>query len=292
MINKIISLSKRTTATITTYILDDGEFDRKGVKRPAVVICPGGGYTYVSKNEGEPVALFFNRHGYHAFVVDYSVKIDHPFPEALIELAQAVNIVSEHREEWLISDEISVAGFSAGGNLALSLGIFAKEKFLTDDIGLKFENIRPDRLILGYPAVTLHPTRESGETPKYLIDLMDQGLMPDFRGPSIQEILLGYENPTEAEMESLNLMPQLHRELPPTFIWGSYEDSVIPASDYIDLAKQLFEYEVPCELHLFGHGMHGTSLCDEVVKNEKEVENLGMKHWTELCIKWLKQMRL
>lgn len=291
MLHEKFALSKTTEAYMTSYVLDDGEYSRKGLKRPAVIICPGGGYTMVSKDEGEPVALFFNRNGYHAFVVNYSVKIDHPFPTALQELAFAMKIVRDHKKEWLISDEITVVGFSAGGNLALSLGIYANDSSICNKLGMKKEEIRPDRLILGYPAVTLHPKREGGELPPEIAELMDQGLMPDFRGPDIRSILLGKEDASEEEMESLNLMKKLHKDLPPTFIWGSYEDSVIPATDYIELADQYYKLGIPCELHLFGTGPHGVSLCDKTVKSEEEVENLSMHHWTTLCIEWLEQVR-
>lgn len=291
MLHKKIELSKTTDAYMETYVLEDGEFARKGLKKPAVIICPGGGYTMVSKDEGEPVALFFNRHGYHAFVVNYSVKIDHPFPTALKELATAIEIVKSRKEEWLIADEVSVAGFSAGGNLALSLGIYGREPYLTDELGFTQEQIRPDRLILGYPAVTLHPKREGGELPPELEKLMDLGLMPDFRGPDIRAILLGKEGASKEEMEGLNLMNHLHADLPPVFIWGSYEDTVIPATDYIELAQRLYQMNVPCELHLFGHGPHGVSLCDDSVKNENEIKDLSMNHWTELCLEWLEQRR-
>lgn len=291
MLNETFSLSKTTDAYMKSYVLDDGEFGRKGMKRPAVVICPGGGYTYVSKDEGEPVALFFNRHGYHAFVVNYSVKIDHPFPTALSELARAMAIVRDHRSDWLIDDEISVVGFSAGGNLALSLGIYSEQDIITKDLGLTKNQVRPDRLILSYPAVTLHPKREGGEIPEEILELMEQGLMPDFRGPDIRSILLGKEGASEEELESLNLMNKLHKNLPPTFIWGSYEDTVIPASDYTGLAENLYRLDVPCELHMFGHGPHGVSLCDTTVKSREEVENLSMNRWSELAIEWLKQLR-
>lgn len=292
MINKVISLSDKTDAVMTTYILDDGEYGRKGMKRPVVVICPGGGYTMVSKDEGEPVALFFNRNGYHAVVIDYSVKIEHPFPTALQELARAMAIVNKQKEEWQIADEVSLIGFSAGGNLALSLSIYAKTSILTEEIGLTYEEIKPDRLILGYPAVTLHPKHEAGELPEEMVELMEKGLMPDFRGPDIREILLGKKNPAPEEMEELNLMNKLSKDIPPAFIWGSREDTVIPATDYIDLARNLNELEVPCELHLFGHGPHGVSLCDETVKSRQEVENLSMNYWTDLCLEWLEQMRI
>lgn len=291
MIHQKIKLSDTTQATMTTYILDDGEYGRKGLKKPAIVICPGGGYTMVSKNEGEPIALFFNRHGYHAFVIEYSVKINHPFPTALCELAKAMSIVNAKKEEWLIQDGISVAGFSAGGNLALSLGIYANQSVITSEIGLTYENIRPERIILGYPAVTLHPKYEGegSELPDELTKLMDKGLMPDFRGPSIREILIGHENINEKDAESLNLLQYLHNDLPPIFIWGSYKDSIIPATDLTMLATRLYELDVPCELHMFGNGSHGLSLCDTSVKDEEEIQGLSMNYWTILCLKWLNQ---
>lgn len=289
MIHETFKITDTSQAKIISYILDDGEFGRSKMKRPAVVICPGGGYTMVSKNEGEPVALFFNRHGYHAFVIEYSVRIDSPFPTALRELAMAMGYIRKHAEEWLISDELFVAGFSAGGNLALSLGIYAKNNIITKDIGLTYEQVKPDRLILGYPAVTLHPKSENREIPQEIIELMDKGLMPDFRGPSIREILIGHENISEEEGESLNLLQYLHPELPPAFIWGSYQDSIIPATDLTMLATNLYKLNVPCELHMFGNGPHGVSLCDTSVKDSEEIAGISMHYWSRLCLEWLKQ---
>lgn len=290
MIHQKISISNKTDAYMTTYVLDDGEYERKGLVKPAVVICPGGGYTYVSKNEGEPVALFFNRHGYHAFVVNYSVKIDHPFPEALEELAAAMAVVREHQEEWQISD-VYVAGFSAGGNLALSLGVYYTENWLLMETGYTVEQIRPDKLILGYPAVSLYPVREGGKIPPEMEVLMEQGVIPDFRGPGIRQILLGKEEVSKEEMEELNLLTKLKKTVPPTFIWGSVEDTLIPVSDCTGLAEGLCRLGVPCELHLYGHGPHGMSLCDESVKNAADLERTNMGNWTDLCINWLKAER-
>ena len=46
-------------AELDTYILD-------GIRtRGAVLICPGGGYEFISDREGEPIAISFNAAGYH-----------------------------------------------------------------------------------------------------------------------------------------------------------------------------------------------------------------------------------
>lgn len=291
MINKTIKLMADSSAELTTYILDDGEYDRKNTIRPAVIICPGGGYTVVSKNEGEPVALAYARMGYHAFVLNYSVKIDNPFPTALRELAKAVSVVRDNAQEWLIdADNISVVGFSAGGNLALSLGIYYNTPMLTTDISLKVEQVKPNNLILGYPAVSLEP--RTTETPQAIIKMMEQGLIPDMRGPNIQEILLGKENVTKEEIESLNLMNYIHEEVPRTFIWGTYEDSVIPPTDLVGLSSKLIEYKIPCELHMFEKGPHGMSLSDESVKTAQQISGLSLSVWFDLSVKWLQQRNL
>ncbi len=290
MINKTFKLIDGRNATLTTYILDDGEYARKGLRRPAVVICPGGGYQYCSKNEGEPVAIFFNRHGYNAFVLEYSVTIAHPFPEALQELASAMALVRKHKDEWLISDELDVIGFSAGGNLALSLGCFYKEDYVTKELGLNESEIRPDKIILGYPTVTLKSKRPAGTCPPEIEALMDQGLIPDLRGTDVAETMAGHGNLTDEDYERLSLLNHLHSDMPSTFIFGSYEDSIIPSNDYLDLAKGLVSLEIPTELHFYSNGPHGVSLCDRTVQDEW-VEKLNMNHWTNDMINWLKTVK-
>ncbi len=271
---------------LDTYILDDGEYDRKGRKHHAIIVCPGGGYSYCSKNEGEPVAMFYLRHGYHAFVLHYDCGIQHPFPTQLRQLAQAFLYVKNHKEGFLI-DEIDIIGFSAGGNLALTFGCFFDNRDLLGNLCTKDDSLRPDHIILGYPAVTLHPQRDKGDFPDEVLALIEAGKLPDFRGPTIREILLGKENPSEKELESLNLLPHLRPDMPPIFAFGSYRDSVILPSDLTSLAARLVELKVPVELHLFANGGHGVSLCDETVKDKEEVDGLNMQKWPEMSLTFI-----
>lgn len=61
MLNQTYPLLEGSAASLTTYVLQQDPYDHRGIKRPAIVVCPGGGYQYVSRNEGEPVALAFTR---------------------------------------------------------------------------------------------------------------------------------------------------------------------------------------------------------------------------------------
>ena len=88
---------------LTTYVQNNLE----GVharRRPAVIICPGGGYEYQSDRESEPIALEFLKRGYQAFILEYAVLEENetkgllPYPQ--MDLAKAVAYVKEHQEVW------------------------------------------------------------------------------------------------------------------------------------------------------------------------------------------------
>ena len=111
------------TAKLYTYFLDNSREIAPERVRPVIVICPGGGYEWVSEREAEPIALKFVGAGYHAVVLHYSVAPAAHYPTALRQLAWTVAHLREHAAEYHIDpNKVVVAGFSAGGHLAASLG--------------------------------------------------------------------------------------------------------------------------------------------------------------------------
>ena len=85
-------------AKLTTYLLSQYE-DVRMKPAPLVIICPGGGYEFLSNREAEQFALQWNARGVHAAVLRYSVAPER-FPTALLQLATAVVLVHEKSEEW------------------------------------------------------------------------------------------------------------------------------------------------------------------------------------------------
>lgn len=137
VIHKKINLNKQKSATLSTYILD-GEISYKvKKKRPAIIICPGGGYLTTATKEGEAVAVEFMSRGYHSFVLRYStyfkermvdltaappINKNAKYPQQIIELMEAMHLIKQNAEEWNIDQEnIFILGFSAGGHIAASL---------------------------------------------------------------------------------------------------------------------------------------------------------------------------
>ncbi|HZK39019.1 MAG TPA: alpha/beta hydrolase, partial [Clostridia bacterium] len=73
MKTEVFTLPNGSDITLTTYILDTSEEMPNMKIRPAVLVCPGGGYSFCSDREAEPVAMAFLAQGYNAFVLRYSV---------------------------------------------------------------------------------------------------------------------------------------------------------------------------------------------------------------------------
>ncbi|MEE1328552.1 MAG: alpha/beta hydrolase, partial [Oscillospiraceae bacterium] len=116
-------------ATLEGYLLDCDIAYGQNMKRPAVLVLPGGGYLYCSHREGEPVALRYAAAGFHAFVLRYSTRWDAAGFSPLAEASWAIGYIRENAEEWNIDpDCLAVCGFSAGGHLALSSGLLAENK--------------------------------------------------------------------------------------------------------------------------------------------------------------------
>ena len=60
MKTEVIKLyENREDVTLTTYVLQDSPEMLAGGKRPAILICPGGGYMGCSDREAEPIAMKF-----------------------------------------------------------------------------------------------------------------------------------------------------------------------------------------------------------------------------------------
>ena len=137
-------------APVIGYLHEDHDRLVAHKKRPAIVICAGGAYRWLSPREKDPVALFFSSMGYQSFLIEYSVGEKAGALRPLRELAECVRLIRKNAEDWHIeADHIAVLGFSAGGHLAASLGTLWQRPELS--LG---EACRPDALVLCYPVIT------------------------------------------------------------------------------------------------------------------------------------------
>ncbi len=264
---------KHIKASFTAYLLDApinqtvDALPEKRSLRPAIIICPGGGYEHLSVREGEPVAIKYLAMGYSAFVLHYSVAPD-CFPTALLELAMLVGRIRTNAQEWgLDPHKIIVSGFSAGGHLAASLGVFWNRNFVWEPLGLAPDTIRPDGLLLCYPVIT------SGE----------------FCHPGSFAQLLGKEKDDAEKRRLVSLELQAGPQVPPTFLWHTVTDASVPVQNSILFAQALLRSHVSVELHLFPHGRHGLALAtEETCKGDSSYLEPCCQSWLSLAETWLK----
>src|ERR1019366_8906094 len=85
---------------------------------PAVIICPGGGYSVLAKDhEGSQVAEWLNNLGIAAFVLKYRLAPHYHFPVQLLDAQRAVRYVRANAKLFnLDPHQIGIMGFSAGGH--------------------------------------------------------------------------------------------------------------------------------------------------------------------------------
>ena len=254
------------SAKLQTYIQEASD-ELMVRKRPMIIICPGGGYEFVSDREGEPLAVRFLAMGFHVAVLRYSVT-PAVFPTALLELAQSMKLVHDYADEWNVDEEkIFVLGCSAGGHLAASLGVYWQESWLAEQSGVKKEWLKPAGMILCYPVIT------SGEFAH--------------RG-SFDALIKGQKS--EELLEKLSLEKHVSEAVPETFIWHTGCDISVPVENSLMFVSELHKKGVPVEFHMYPVGIHGLSTADWLSQNK---DGRGIQSectsWLPLVETWLKE---
>lgn len=228
--------------------------------RPAVIVCPGGGYEKVSNhNEGEPFAELLAGRGIVAFVCFYRVA-PHRYPLPQADLMRAVRLVRSRADEWRIDpDRVGVLGFSAGGHNAATVAtqpdLFVDEH---DDLADRY-TCRPDRLMLGYPVISLIDEPHSNSCNNLLGD-----------------------DASEAMKRALSNELHVRPDNPPTFLFHTADDPAVHVSNSLNFAAALRRYDIPVDLHIYAHGPHGIGLA---------TDHPAVCGWTELLLDWLADWR-
>lgn len=254
--------------TLRPYLLDNSPEVEEGRRRPLVLLLPGGGYAFRSFREAEPIAVRLLGLGLSACVVDYAVA---PvlFPAALLQVLAAIAHARENAESWHIDpDRIYLMGFSAGGHLAASAGVFWSKPHYARRLGLEPQQVKPNALVLGYPVITGGKHAHEGSF----------------------ENLLGDDRYSFSE--TLSLERQVNPAVPPTFIFHTWDDEAVPVQNALLFASALKTQDVSCALHIFARGTHGISLSNKEVfgpEGQAAIRD-DVALWVELFDRWQRSL--
>lgn len=284
LIQEIKLKESNDNITLTTYIRNPIIFSGS---RPAVIVCPGGGYGFTSPNEGEPIALAFNNLGYNAFVLNYSVQSNTPadqlkWPEPLYDLASAVLYVKEHAAQWDIDpNQLFVCGFSAGGHLASMYATCWSHKLLQEHFNRDMEDFRVKAAVLVYPVIDFTS----------VWTLVDWRMMWGCDNPidTFNQFMFGTATPTEDDLKTKSPVYLVDENTVPCYIVHAQDDSLVQVEGSLHMAESLRKHNIPFELHVFETGNHGFALSTPSTAGFDFEITPEVSQWMYFADIWLKK---
>jgi acetyl esterase/lipase len=145
--DNVLRYSEVTNPAIEVRLADPAHNNGAGV-----IICPGGGYNILAYDkEGTEIAMWLNKLGYSAFVLQY--RVPDKRDGALQDVQRAIRVVRENADQWKLDPEkIGVMGFSAGGSLSARASILFNKKTYQPVDKADSLSCRPSFTMLIYPA--------------------------------------------------------------------------------------------------------------------------------------------
>jgi len=234
----------------------------------AVIIAPGGAYASlaVAQEGSEPAAWFASR-AVTAFILTYRVGKTGRLPVPLLDGARAVRFVRGHADEFGIdASRIGMLGFSAGGHLAATTAARADDGASNPADDVDKVSDRLDFLILAYPWVEGPKLNAKGDS--------DYCMYSKF--------LIGGH--CDAKLYA-SFLPaaDVTSTMPPTFLFTTDEDSIVPADSVMRFYEALRAHQVPAELHIFEKGQHGSGMGGS---------NQALSQWPQLLQEWMRSRGL
>lgn len=228
----------------------------------AVVICPGGGYGYLSfDKEGVLVARRLNEAGITAFVLKYRIPQDATNVDKslapLMDAQQAIRSVRAAAADYGVDPgRIGILGFSAGGHLAAT----AATRFgrMADPNVRDTTSVRPDFAGLIYPVISMDST------------VTHRGSRENLLGP----------DPAAALVAAFSADEQVTDATPPSFLVHAADDSTVPVRNTLRYYDACLAHGVPAEVHLYAAGGHGFGMYNPTTSDD----------WVERFLNWLQTL--
>lgn len=248
-------------------------------KRRAMLVIPGGGYSFTSEREAEPIARKFYADGYNTFTLYYSTTkrgedcegiTDKKtgLPKPLLEASKAIAHIRRNADRYNIDpDKIAIVGFSAGGHLAATLATMWHLDFVREAAGIEYGENKPNAAILSYPVISSNP------------EIAHMG--------SFDNLLYGSNN-KEADKELYSADKRVSENTCPCFIWHTATDTCVPVANSLVMARALSDAKISFELHIYPEGPHGLSTAQaDVLRGIQEKDAAHASAWVPSAVKWL-----
>jgi acetyl esterase/lipase len=209
---------------------------------PLVVCLHGGGWISGATTDMHEIAGILTQHGFSAACPQYRLAPLHPFPAAVEDVQEFVRFARSQAKGWkIIPDRIASLGISAGGHLALMLG-------------------------LTNPVAPAHWPREARAQVNAVVDICGITDVTDYRAKH-HEIAFGFleqfmSRPYEGNEEvfrAASPISHITPDDPPVLVVHGVEDDVVPVDQSDALVEKLRNAGVYVEYHRLEGERHAFS---------------------------------
>ncbi|MGJ8650322.1 MAG: alpha/beta hydrolase fold domain-containing protein [Opitutaceae bacterium] len=202
---------------------------------PLIVWIHGGGWKSGDKANMPPAVLRLSGEGYAIASINYRLKDLSIHPKNIHDCKGAVRWLRAHAETYSYDPErIAVAGSSAGGHLALLLGLSSSVNALEGEVG---------------------GNTDQGSSVKAIVD---------FYGPSELVVMAADSERfkrahefTEAQVKDASPLTYLTDKAPPVLIFHGDKDGTVPVGQSQLLHDRYQERSLNSQLHILNGAGHG-----------------------------------
>lgn len=196
-------------------------------KRTAIIHLHGGGFRGGSKAAVERSARYYVERGYVCIASEYRLAVEAKWPAQIEDVKAAIRWTRANAASLEVdADKIAVAGYSAGGHLALVAAGSAGVAELEGLGGNQGVSTRVAACLAYYPGVTTRPPASGGDS----LLMAEGSSSDDYRRASP----VSYVGPGS----------------PPTIFFHSTADTTIPFDASVLTFQLLRAYGVPAEMHI------------------------------------------
>lgn len=254
--------AQQTAATTKITTLDDVTYTNAGGQElkldlakpaegdgpfPALLVIHGGAWRGGNKAGNRPILAEFARRGYVAVSPQYRFCPKDLFPAQVHDVKAAVRWLRTHAAEHKIdAQHIGAVGFSAGGHLALMLGVTGPNDGLEGDVGADAPSSRVQAVVNYF-----------GPTDLAANDFKEPsiGFIKDFVGGTITE--------KAGAIRQASPVTFVTADDPPILTFQGSKDPLVPHTQAFLLVDALTKAGAPGRVELLvgaGHGWAGEEL--------------------------------
>lgn len=208
---------------------------------PAVFVIHGGAWREGAKEENRRLLVDFARHGYVAISPQYRLCPKDRFPAQIVDVKAAVRWLRSNASSLKVDPaRVGAMGFSAGGHLALLLGLTGPADGFDAAVPAGAPSSRVQAVVAFHPPIDL---AEPGFTD------FAKGLVKDFLGATAKE-----RPDLAAKASPLTFVDSGDA---PVLVFQGTSDELVPESGAVRFARALTGAGVPGRVELLVGAKHG-----------------------------------